>query len=159
MISFIFRIIIGSIFLVSGLAKISDPVLFMLALREFQLFPEIIVPLTAIYLPWLEFILGLFVTTGLLYRTSSFILACLNFAFMIAILSVIIRGIEIDCGCFGLLADMLKVPDAADMKTVARNLLFTGMSLYIFRAKKTVFSLESYITKNRTKDRHIEHGG
>jgi putative oxidoreductase len=147
-ISFIFRIIIGSIFLVSGLAKITDPVRFMLTLREFRLFPEIIVPFTAIYLPWLEFILGLLITIGLLYRTSSFILACLNFAFMLAILSVIIRGIDIDCGCFGLLADMLGIPDTADVKTVVRNLLFTGMSVYIFRASRTVFSLENYIRKN-----------
>jgi uncharacterized membrane protein YphA (DoxX/SURF4 family) len=148
MISFIFRMIIGGIFLVSGLAKISDPVRFMLTLREFRLFPEIIVPFTAIYLPWLEFVLGLLVMAGLLYRTGSFMLACLNFAFMLAILSVIIRGIEIDCGCFGLLADMLKVPDAADMKTVVRNLLFTGMSVYIFRAKKTLFALEDHIKKS-----------
>jgi len=38
------------------LAKISDPIRFMLTLREFRLFPEIIIPFTAIYIPWLEFI-------------------------------------------------------------------------------------------------------
>lgn len=148
MIAFAFRIIIGGIFLVSGLAKISDPVRFMLTLREFRLFPELIVPFTSLYLPWLEFVLGLLVITGILHRTASLILACLNFTFMLAILAVIIRGITIDCGCFGLLADMLGIPDDADMKTVARNLLLAGMSLYIFMAKKTLFSLENYIKKS-----------
>lgn len=146
-ISFIFRIIIGGIFLVSGLAKISDPVRLIFTLRDFKLFPEIIVPFTAIYLPWLEFILGLLVLSGLLYRTSSLMLACLNFTFMLAILSVIVRGIEVDCGCFGMLADMLKIPDMADMKAVIRNLIFIGMCIYIFKAKKTMFSLEGYIRK------------
>jgi len=146
-ISFIFRIIIGGIFLVSGLAKISDPVRLLFTLRDFKLFPEIIVPFTAIYLPWLEFILGLLIIVGLLYRTSSLMLAFLNFAFMLAILSVIIRGMEIDCGCFGLLADMLKIPDMADMKAVIRNLIFIGISIYIFKAKKTAFSLENYFKK------------
>ena len=145
--SFIFRIIVGGIFLISGLAKISDPIRFILTLREFRLFPEIIIPFTAIYLPWLEFILGLLVLSGLLYRTSSLMLACLNFVFMLAILSVIVRGIDVDCGCFGLLADMLKIPDMADMKAVIRNLLFIGMSIYIFRAKRTIFSLENYLKK------------
>ncbi|MDO9289590.1 MAG: MauE/DoxX family redox-associated membrane protein [Thermodesulfovibrionales bacterium] len=145
--SFIFRIIVGGIFLISGLAKISDPIRFILTLREFRLFPEIIIPFTAIYLPWLEFILGLLLITGLLYRTGSLMLACLNFVFMLAILSVIVRGIDVDCGCFGLLADMLKIPDMADMKAVIRNLLFIGMSIYIFRAKRTIFSLENYLKK------------
>lgn len=146
-ISFIFRIIIGGIFLVSGLAKISDPVRLIFTLRDFKLFPEIIVPFTAIYLPWLEFILGLLIIVGLLYRTSSLMLACLNFIFMLAILSVIVRGIEVDCGCFGLLADMLKIPDMADMKAVIRNLIFIGMCIYIFRTKKTAISLENYFKK------------
>ena len=65
--------------------------------------------------------------------------------FTLAILSVIIRGIEIDCSCFGLLADKLKIPDTADMKAVIRNMLFIGMCLYISRVKKTMISLENYV--------------
>lgn len=145
--SFIFRIIIGIIFLSAGLAKISDPIRFIFTLREFRLFPEVIVPFTAVYLPWLEFILGLFMILGILYRASSLILACLNIIFGFAILSVIIRGMEIDCGCFGLLADILKIPDLADTKALIRNLLFIGICLYIFWIKKTVISLENYINK------------
>ncbi len=147
MISFILRIIVGGIFLISGLAKISDPVRFVLTLREFDIFPEIIVPFTAIYMPWLEFIIGLCIILGILHRASSFMLACLIFIFTIAIISVIIRGMEIDCGCFGLLADILKIPDMADMKAVIRNMLFIGMSLYIFKTQKTLFSLENYLKK------------
>jgi len=144
-ISFIFRIIVGGIFLLAGLAKISDPVRFLLTLREFQLFPEVIIRFLAVYLPWLEFILGLFIILGILYRTSSLMLAFLNAVFTLAILSVIIRGIDIDCGCFGLLADILKLPDMADMKAVIRNLLFIGMCLYIFFVKDTVISIENYV--------------
>jgi uncharacterized membrane protein YphA (DoxX/SURF4 family) len=119
----------------------------LFSLRDFKLFPEIVVPFTAIYLPWLEFLLGLCVVLGLLYRTASLMLACLNFCFMLAILSVIIRGIEIDCGCFGLLADILNIPDWADFRAVARNLVFIGMCIFIFWARKTVFSLENYIKR------------
>lgn len=144
-ISFIFRIIVGGIFLLAGLAKISDPVRFLLTLREFQLFPEVIIRFLAVYLPWLEFILGLFIILGILYRTSSLMLAFLNAVFTLAILSVIIRGIDIDCGCFGLLADILKIPDSADIKAVIRNLLFIGMCLYIFFVKDTVISIENYV--------------
>ena len=146
-VSFIFRIIVGGIFLFAGLAKISDPARFILTLREFDLFPDMAVRFAAVYLPWLELLLGLFIILGLLYRTSSLMLACLNIMFTFAILSVIIRGKEVDCGCFGLLADMLKLPDMADWKAVIRNLVFIGMCLYIFSVRKTVISLESYIKK------------
>ena len=97
--SLLFRILVGGIFLLAGLAKISDPARFILTLRKFELFPDLSIRFLAIYLPWLEFVLGLFIILGLLYRTSSLILACLNAAFTLAILSVIIRGIEVDCGC------------------------------------------------------------
>lgn len=146
--SFICRVLIGGVFLVAGIAKIADPVRFLFTLREFRLFPEaFFAPFLAIYLPWLEFILGLFLVLGLLHRTSSLMLACLNGMFTVAILSVIMRGMEIDCGCFGLLADVLKLPDMADMKAVLRNLIFVGMCLYIFVTRETVLSLEGYIRR------------
>jgi uncharacterized membrane protein YphA (DoxX/SURF4 family) len=149
--SFVFRIIIGGIFLISGLAKISDPIRFMLTLREFRLIPEIIVLSTAIYLPWLEFILGLFILVGIMHRTASLILSCLIGSFTLAIASVILRGIEVDCGCFGLLADMLKLPDMADYKAVIRNVIFIGICFSIFKIKKTQFSLEGYIRKSNAR--------
>jgi uncharacterized membrane protein YphA (DoxX/SURF4 family) len=68
--SFIFRIILGGIFLFAGMAKISDPVRFLLTLREFRLFPEISIRFLAVYLPWLEFALGLFLILGFLSAGS-----------------------------------------------------------------------------------------
>ena len=146
---FFARFIVGAIFLISGLAKISDPGRFILTLREFRLFPEEIVPFTAVWLPWLELLLGLCVLVGLLHRTSALLLACMNTGFLAAILSVIARGIVVDCGCFGMLADMLGLPDMADMKAVVRNVVFIGLCLLIFFGKKEVLSLEGYILRGR----------
>ncbi len=145
--SLLFRILLGLIFLFAGIAKISDPVRFIFTLRGFNLFSEAVIPFMVLYLPWLEFILGLFLILGLLYRASAFLLACLNTMFAIAILTVVVRGMEIDCGCFGMLADILKIPDSADIKAVIRNVIFIGISVYIFIVKKTLFSLENYLRK------------
>ena len=145
--SLLFRILLGLIFLFAGIAKISDPVRFIFTLRQFNLFSEAVIPFMVLYLPWLEFILGLFLILGLLYRASAFLLACLNTMFAIAILTVVVRGMEIDCGCFGMLADILKIPDSADIKAIIRNVIFIGISIYIFIVKKTLFSLENYLKK------------
>lgn len=145
--SLLFRILLGLIFLFAGIAKILDPVRFIFTLRQFNLFSEAVIPFMALYLPWLEFILGLFLILGLLYRASAFLLACLNTIFTIAILTVIARGMEIDCGCFGMFADVLKIPDSADITAIIRNVIFIGISVYIFIVKKTLFSLENYLRK------------
>ena len=144
-ISFVFRLILGCIFLIAGLAKISDPVGFLISLRAFEILPKTADRFFAVYLPWLEFILGLFLILGILYRTSSLLLAGINLMFIFAILSVIIRGKVIDCGCFGLLSDVIGLPDSADIKAVIRNIIFICMCLYIFRTEKTAISLEGYI--------------
>ena len=136
------RFLIGGVFLVSGLAKISDQVRFLLTLRAFRFFPDPLVPFAAIVLPWLEFFLGLFVLVGLFLGTSALMIAALNLVFAAALLSVTVRGIEIDCGCFGLVADLLGLPDQADLKAVVRNLVFVGMSVYLFLGRGGGWSLE-----------------
>jgi len=139
------RIVIGVVFLVSGLAKISDQVRFLLTLRAFRFFPDPLVPIAAIVLPWLEFFLGLFVLAGLFLGTSALMIAALNLVFAAAILSVTLRGIEIDCGCFGLVADLLGLPDQADLTAVARNLVFAAMGVALYRYRETAWTLEGYL--------------
>ncbi len=144
----VFRLVLGGIFLVSGLAKIADPVRYLLTLREFRLLPGTMEVFLALYLPWLEFVLGLSTILGILHRTSALLIAGLNGLFILALVSVLIRGIEVDCGCFGLLADILHLPDLADWKAVLRNLIFMVMGLYIFRSEVSFYSLENYFRQN-----------
>ena len=141
----LFRLVVGGIFLASGLAKIADPVRFLLTLREFQLLPGVLESFLAVYLPWLEFLLGLCLVLGILHRTSALLIAGLNGAFIIAIGSVMARGIEVDCGCFGLLADILHLPDLADGKAIVRNLVLMGMCLHVFRSETLAWTVEGYI--------------
>jgi len=139
------RPVVGGIFLVSGLAKIADPVRFLLTLREFQLLPGVLESFLAIYLPWLEFLLGLCLVLGILHRTAALLIAGLNGFFIVAIGSVMARGIEVDCGCFGLLADILHLPDLADGKAIVRNLVLMGMCLHVFRSETLAWTVEGYI--------------
>ncbi len=143
-----FRLVLGFVFLASGLAKIADPVAFLFTLRQFRLLPGMAESFLAVYLPWLEFVLGLCIILGLLIRASALLLAALNAVFIVALGSVIARGIEVDCGCFGLLADMLHIPDMVDWKSIVRNIVFIGMCLYLARADSPVWSFEAYI-RNR----------
>jgi len=152
-VSLLLRLIVGGIFLISGLAKIADPVRFLLTLREFRLLPGVLESLLAVYLPWLEFLLGLCVVLGILHRTSALVIAGLNAFFVVAIGSVIARGIEVDCGCFGLLADVLHLPDMADWKAIVRDLVFMVMCFYLFRSKTDAWTLEGYLRRTVPRER------
>ncbi len=145
--SFIFRILIGTLFITAGLAKIADPIRFYSTLMEFRLFPDLLERLLSVYIPWLELLLGLSIATGILYRSSALILFVLNLMFTGAIVSVIARGFEIDCGCFGLLADIFNLPDEADMKAVIRNVIILSMVLFIYVKDETALSMEDYISR------------
>lgn len=149
----VFRAVLGAVFLVSGLAKISDRERFLLALREFRLLPGMLESFLALYLPWLELVLGLCVLLGLLHRTAALMLAVLNALFIAAIGSVMARGIEVDCGCFGLLADALHLPDMADGKAIVRNLVFIGMCVHVIRTDGH-WTLERHIGRTYGLDRN-----
>ena len=143
------RIVLGGLFLISGIAKILDPIRFLFTLRAFRLLPGIFEPFLALFLPWFEVVLGLFILLGLFLRTASLMLGCLNFLFMMAIVSVMLRGFEIDCGCFGLIADILPLPDMADYRAVVRNLILIGMSAYLYRSQGTLFSVDRLLMHRR----------
>jgi uncharacterized membrane protein YphA (DoxX/SURF4 family) len=120
-------------------------------MRGFRIFPDLLERFFAVYIPWLELILGLCLLAGFLYRAAALLFALLISGFTVAILSVMARGIEIDCGCFGLLADYLHLPDAANSKAVIRNIVFLAMAHFIFYAKNTRFSLDEFMRQRTAK--------
>jgi|Deesub1362B_J571_1020462.scaffolds.fasta_scaffold00243_12 uncharacterized membrane protein YphA (DoxX/SURF4 family) len=95
------RILIGAIFIFSGITKIINPLKFAQDILNYQIVSESISFWIALILPWLELICGIFLITGIVIRGSSFLISCMLFIFIFLIFSVLIRGEQIDCGCFG----------------------------------------------------------
>ena len=59
-----------------------------------------LVNLAGITLPWIELVAGTFLVIGLLPRSSALVIAGLLALFMGAGLLGLVRGLDIDCGCF-----------------------------------------------------------
>jgi len=98
---FIFRLILGFIFIYSGIEKISSPTGFSDAVLNYKLLPDIFINFFAIILPWIELIAGLLLLFGIAVKENSLIINSLLLIFIIAISISLIRGLNIDCGCFG----------------------------------------------------------
>jgi uncharacterized membrane protein YphA (DoxX/SURF4 family) len=98
---FFLRLVFGAFFLLSGILKLKDPILFAEAVRNYQLIGDPIAPAMALFVPWIEVIAGIAVMTDRFARGAAFILTGSMVVFTLAIVISWARGLDISCGCFG----------------------------------------------------------
>ena len=95
------RILLGVIFLVSSLAKIRHPYMFLSQVFTFELTGPVLSEIVAGLLPWLELVLGLCLLANVLPLGGLLLSVLLSVLFVSVQASVIHRGLGISCGCFG----------------------------------------------------------
>lgn len=101
MVSLLARLGLAAVWLVSGWVKASDPQQTMVAVDAYRLVPDSMVRAVAIGLPAVELALGLLVLVGLAVRWTSIGSAVLLLVLIAGVASAWVRGLQIDCGCFG----------------------------------------------------------
>ena len=95
------RLVLGVVLVVSGYLKVGSLESSAEAVRAFKILPYDLANLVGYVLPVLELAIGALLVLGLFTRISGIAGALLMVAFLIGIVSVWVRGISIDCGCFG----------------------------------------------------------
>lgn len=101
-VSLVSRLVLGGVFLYAGAAKVLDPGGLAASIRAYDLsLPEWFVSLSTHSLPLLEILLGLYLLVGLFTRPAAWAASFLTVLFLAALLQGALRGLEIDCGCFG----------------------------------------------------------
>lgn len=94
------RIILGGIFVYASIDKILHPAAFAEAVYNYQILPDSLVNLTAVFLPWLELILGGCLIAGVWLPGAALIANVLLITFAGALAFNLARGLDIHCGCF-----------------------------------------------------------
>jgi uncharacterized membrane protein YphA (DoxX/SURF4 family) len=95
------RVVLGGVFLIAGVLKAVDPQTSVAAVQAYQLLPAGLVTLVGWGLPFAEIALGMLLLTGLATRVAAVAAAGLLVILIAAVASVAVRGLSIDCGCFG----------------------------------------------------------
>ncbi len=95
------RLVVGGVWVVAGVLKLPDPTESVRAVRNYRLLPEWVVPTVGHGLPILEILLGACLLVGVFTRAAAVVSVLLFLAFLVGISSAWIRGLSIDCGCFG----------------------------------------------------------
>lgn len=95
------RWLVGGIFVVAGALKVPDPGAFLQAIDGYRLLPFWPAAVFAVCLPWLEIACGAALVFKRFYSGALVLLAGLTGVFIAALLSAWVRGLDIECGCFG----------------------------------------------------------
>jgi len=101
-IALIIRLFLGFLFLYSALDKILYPVKFTEVIYNYRLLPVELLNITAIIIPWIEITIGITLLLGVWVTSSAFLFSGLTMIFIGLLLSAIVRGLNIECGCFSL---------------------------------------------------------
>ncbi len=122
------RLSLGALFALTGALKMRDPASFAIEIHNYQLFPEL-APLLAATLPATEVVLGLALIAAPRpwARASALASTALLGVFTIAVISVVARGINITCGCFG------DGSGPVTMATVLRDVALVAAGAALFR--------------------------
>ena len=100
---FVSRIIVGLLFISSGLVKLIQPVeYFEIAINRYQMVPLAVAHIAAYIIPWVELVFGTYLFLGYWLHRSASVLAILTGIFQIALAQALLRNLGLDnCGCFG----------------------------------------------------------
>lgn len=121
------RLALGALFFYAGFSKLYPPehrFLFELAVSAYQILPVWGVIVVARALPWFEIALGALLLAGWKLRYTSTVGALLLGGFIAAMAITYARGIEADCGCFG-------IGERISPLTLARDSILLAMAVFL----------------------------
>lgn len=95
------RLLLGGLFVFAAWGKIVYPQGFAISVRAYEILPPAISNLFALVVSWSEFIAGVCLLLGIFPRKAASALFLLLLMFTAAIVTTVVRGMVIDCGCFG----------------------------------------------------------
>jgi len=123
----VLRLFLGAVFLYASFDKILNPESFAKAVYNYQILPDIAVNLAALWLPWLELLLGICLIAGVWLPGATLMSTGLLTVFIGALVFNLIRGLDIHCGCFSTEA----TEGPADIWTVLRDGGFLALALLL----------------------------
>ncbi|HSR19002.1 MAG TPA: MauE/DoxX family redox-associated membrane protein [Ignavibacteriaceae bacterium] len=124
---FLARFLLGFIFIYAAVEKINDPGSFAVSINNYKLLPIFIINIISVILPWIELTAGMLLVIGISVRESSFITSIFLLIFIFAVSISLLRGLDINCGCFGT-AGGSKI----GIQKIVENLLLLILSVYLF---------------------------
>ncbi len=138
------RLGLAAVWLISGGIKAADSGQTYVAVRAYDVLPLDAVGPVAAVLPWLELALGLLLLVGLGVRAAATVSAVVLLGFVAGLVQAWVRGLAIDCGCFG--GGGAVDPDAtAYGLELLRDAGFLALAVWLIARPRTLVALDGIL--------------
>ena len=133
----ILRLWLAYVWLFAGILKFREPDGARDQILGFRVFPVEWASTLGWVLPAVEVLLGVLLLVGLFTRIAAIATFLLQVAFIIGIVSVWIRGYDVQCGCFGKGVSLIPwLPDPVDKNPryavdISRDFFFMGCAAWL----------------------------
>jgi putative oxidoreductase len=132
---FVIELCLGLLFVVAGALKAWDPAEFAREIARYQLVPWSVAVIGAVYLPWLEMLAGTLLLFRRFERGALLIITFLLIVFSAVLFSAMVRGLNIDCGCFG-----RAFASTGTQWPLIRNLVLLACVVFVNRTRESKLS-------------------
>ena len=129
------RLVLGVIFIYASYDKMLHPEAFAEVIYNYQILPDVFINVTAIFLPWLEILMGIFLIMGFWMPGTVIWCNTLLVVYIGALCFNFARGLDINCGCFSTTKG-----SSISIETILWDVVFlvlSGYLLFFVFAKRT----------------------
>ena len=135
------RLILGGVLFAAGWLKAFKFDESQMAVRAYEVLPISVANTLGIILPWLEIGVAILLILGVAIRPAALFSGALMLLFIAAITQAGLRGLSIDCGCFGG-GGTVEPGKTRYLEEIARDSGLFLLALYLYRYPLTKFALE-----------------
>jgi putative oxidoreductase len=131
---------LAAVFLYAGIDKIRDPLQFADSVAAFAILPQALITPLALSLPPFEIACSLLLLWPPTRRVGALAVALLALVFFTALLSALLRGLTLDCGCFGV-----------GTPSRSRMWLDLGLNVILFAASVLIYQRSTISSASRAQ--------
>ena len=135
------RLILGGVLLVAGWLKAFEFDKAQMAVRAYEVLPISVANVVGVILPWAEIAMAILLILGVAIRPMAIATAALMLLFIAAITQAGLRGLSIDCGCFGG-GGAVEPGQTKYLQEIARDIVFFLLAVYLYKYPVTKWALE-----------------
>ncbi|MCC6429059.1 MAG: DoxX family membrane protein [Phycisphaerales bacterium] len=125
----VLRLVLGGLFVFAAYVKLTGPLDFSDSVKAFKILPDHLAQLATFAVPWTEMVCGLALIVGCWTRSAALLVSVLLAVFIAGIISVLWRGLTVNCGCFGKLQPFCTGP--LGWCNIGQNAGMLGMGLVL----------------------------
>ncbi|SDX93143.1 Methylamine utilisation protein MauE [Micromonospora pattaloongensis] len=141
------RMGLAAVWLYAGATKVGDLAASGRAVNAYRVMPYELARVIGAALPFVEIALGVLLLLGLATRLVAGVSAALLLVFIAGIASAWVRGLAIDCGCFGTGGELPAGQSPSYGPELLRDLGFLLLAAFLLGCPRTRLSVDSFLDR------------